>query len=103
LNIKNFTNNTNNTNNINSKRNNVKYTKLILRFPELGAGALASHQQLPGSTRQSRSGLGSRQDLDSGMHGSESGSRSQVEQRAGSSSEAGHGQRERETLVIPQL
>ena len=38
MNIKNFTNNTNNTNNINNKRNNVKYTKPISSFPELGAG-----------------------------------------------------------------
>jgi len=38
---------TNNTNNINNKKNITKYTKRILSFLELGAGALASHQQLP--------------------------------------------------------
>jgi len=36
-NIRSFTNNTNNTNSINNKRYNVKYTKSILSFPELGA------------------------------------------------------------------
>jgi len=62
----------------------------------LGAGAMASHQQLPGSTSKSQTGLSSRQEMDSGMHGSESGSGSQAEQAAGSSSEASHGQRERD-------
>jgi len=90
LNIKNsFTSNTNNTNNINNKRNNAKYTKSILSFPELRAGALASSQQLLDSTRQSQTGLSSRQELDSGMHRSESGSGSQAGQGARSSSEAG--------------
>jgi len=79
LNIRSFINNTNNTNNINNKRNNGKYEKPILSFLELGAGALASHQQLPGSNRKSWTGFGSRQELDSGMHGSESGSGLQVE------------------------
>jgi len=42
LNIKNsFTNNTNNIN----KRNKSKHTKLILSFPELGAGAAAGQHQ----------------------------------------------------------
>jgi len=70
-----FTNNTSNTNN---KRNNAKCTKPILSFPELGAGALASCQQLPGSTRKSWTGLSTRWELDSRMHGSESGSGSQT-------------------------
>jgi len=35
---KNFTNNTNNTNITNSRRNNAKYTKPTLGFPELNAG-----------------------------------------------------------------
>jgi len=38
LNIKSFINNTNNIKNMNNKRNKTKYTKLILSFPELGAG-----------------------------------------------------------------
>jgi len=67
-NIKGFTNNTNNTNNINNTRNNAKYTKLILSFLDLGAGMLVSCQQLPGSTRKSWTGFGSRQELDSGMY-----------------------------------
>ena len=91
LNIKSFTNNTNNTNNINNMRNDVKYTKPRLSFLELRAGALAPRQQMPGSTRKSQTGLGSGWEPGSGMHTSESGSGSQVEQRAGSSSEAGHG------------
>jgi len=91
LNVKIFSNN---TNNITNKRNNAKYTKLVLNFPELGAGALVSHQLLPGSTRQSWTGLSNRQELHSGMHASESGSGSQAGQGTGSSSEAGHGQRE---------
>jgi len=66
FNINFFSNNTNNPNNITNKRNNVKYTKLILNFPELGVRALASRQQLPGSTRNSRTGFSSRQELDSG-------------------------------------
>jgi len=60
LNIKCFTNNINNTNNITNKRNTVKYTKPILSFPELGAGALAFCQQPPGSTSKSQTGLRSR-------------------------------------------
>jgi len=86
-----FTNNTTNTNDINNKRNKAKYIEPILSFPELGAGALASRQQLPGSTRQYSTGLNSGQELDSGMHGLESGSGSQVEQQAGFSSEGCHG------------
>ena len=82
----------NNTN----KRNKTKYTKTILSFPELGA--LGS-----GSPRQSRTGLGSRQELDSGTHGSESGSGSRAGQQAGSSSEAGYGRREREPRDPPAL
>jgi len=74
LNTRSFTNNTNNTNNINNKRNNAKYTKLILKFSELGARSLASCQQLPGSTRQFRTGLNSRQELGSGMRELKSGS-----------------------------
>ena len=66
----------------------------MLSFLELGAGALVSRQQLPGSTRQSRIALGSRQELDSGIHESQSGSGPQAGQRAGSSSEAGRGQGE---------
>jgi len=69
LNIKSFTHNTKNI-----KENKTKYTKPILSFPELGAGVLRSHQQLPGSTRQSQTGLGSRQEPNSGMHGLGSGS-----------------------------
>jgi len=42
-------------------------------FPGVGYQALMSRQQLPGSTRQSQTGLSSKQTLDSGMHGSESG------------------------------
>jgi len=47
---------------------------VTLNFPELGAEALAFHQQLLGSTRKSWTGLSSRKELDLGMHGSESGS-----------------------------
>jgi len=65
----------------------------------MDAGELASHQQLPGSTRQSQTGLESRQELDSGMHGSGS----QVEQLAGSSSAGGHGQRKRDPRDPPAL
>jgi len=101
LNIKSCTSNTNNISN--NKRNNAKYTKPMLSFLELGAGALASHQQLPGSTRKSWTGLSSRQELDSGMHGSGSGSGLQAEQRAGSSSEASHGRRERDSRDSPAL
>jgi len=68
------------TDNIDNERNKTKYTKPILIFPVLGARALASCQQLPGSTRKSQTGLRNRWQLDSGMHGSESGSGSQVEQ-----------------------
>jgi len=68
LNIKSFTNNTNNTSNIHNKRYNIKYEKLTLRFLDLGAGVLASCQRLPGSTRKSWTGLGSRQELHSGVH-----------------------------------
>jgi len=64
---KSFTHNTNNTNHINNKRNNTE-------FPRVGYWVMVSHQQLPGSTRQSQNGLGSRQERDSGMHGLESGS-----------------------------
>jgi len=39
----------------------------------LGARALASHQQLPGSSRKSQTELHSRWELDSGMHRSEPG------------------------------
>jgi len=102
LNIKSFTNNTNHANNINNKRNNVKHTK-VTEFPGVGCRALASRQQLLGSTRKSRTGLPSRWELDSGMHGSESGSGSQAEQRASSSSEGGHGRRERDPRDPPAL
>jgi len=54
--------------------------KTDTEFPGAGCQALASHQQLPGSTRQSQTGLGSRQELDSGMYRSESGSGPQAEQ-----------------------
>jgi len=90
LNIKSFTNN---TDNINNKRNNVKYTKPIPSFPELGATSI----------RNSWTGLSSGQELDSGMHGSPSGSGSQVEQRAGSTSEGSHGRRERDPSDPPAL
>jgi len=100
LNIKSFTNN---TNNINNKRNKGKYTKLLLSFPELGAGALVSRQQLLGSPRQFRTGLSSGWELDSEMHGLESGSGSRAGQRAGSSSEAGCGLRERDPHDPPAL
>jgi len=59
---------------MNNKRNNAKYKKPILSFLELGAGALSSQQQLPGSTGKSWTGLGSTQELKSGMHRSQSGS-----------------------------
>ena len=52
MNTKSFANNTNSTNNISNKRNNVKYTKPILSFPELGAGCwrpASSCQAAPGS------------------------------------------------------
>jgi len=98
-----FTNNTNNTININITRNNAKYTKLTRSFLELGTGVPASHQQLPGSTRQSQTGLSSRQELDSEMHGLDSGSGSQAGQGAGSSSEACHGRRERDPHDPPAL
>jgi len=39
-----------------------------LSFLELGAGALASRQQLTSSTRKSWTGHGSRQELDSGQN-----------------------------------
>ena len=103
MNIKSFTNNTNITNNINNKRNKTKYTNLTLSSLVLGAGALASSQQLPGCTRKSRTGLSSRQEPDPGMRGSESGSVSQVEQWAGSSSEGGHGRRQRDPRDPPAL
>ena len=60
-------------------------------------------QTLLGSTRKSRTGFGSRQELDSGMHGSEPGSGSQAGQRAGSSSEGTHGQREWDRRDGPAL
>ena len=103
FNIKSFTHNANNTNNINNKRNNAKHTKLIRSFLELGAGALVSDQQLPGSTRKSRTHLSTRWELDSGMLGLESASGSQAGQRAGSSSEAGHGWREWDPRDPPAL
>ena len=98
-----FTNNTNNTNNVNNKRKYAKYTKLILSFPELGGGALASRQQLPGSTRQSQTGPCSGQELESGMQGLGSGSRSRAGQWASSSSEVGHGRGERDPHDPPAL
>jgi len=64
---------------------------------ESGSGSLL------GSTRKSWTGLSSRKELDLGMHGSESGSGSQAEQRAGSSSEAHHGQTERDPHDSPAL
>jgi len=76
---------------------------LTLIFPELSAGVLVSHQQWPGSTRKSQTGLSSRQELDSGMHQSESGSGSQAGQREGSSSAASHGRRERDPCDPPAL
>jgi len=75
--------------------------KTDTEFPGVGCRALASHQQLPGSTRNTRTGLGTGQGMDSGMHGSESGSESQVEQQAGFQKAAMD--EESETLVIPQL
>jgi len=69
INIKIFTNNANNTNNSNNERNNAKYAKPTLSFSELGARALASHQRLPARSGKSWTGLSSRQELDSGMHG----------------------------------
>jgi len=89
--IKIFKNNINNTNNVSNKRNNAKYTKPVLSFLKLGSRALVTHQQLPGSTRKSRTGQDSRQELDSEMHGSEYGSRSEAKKQARSSSEASHG------------
>jgi len=74
-----------------------------LSFPELGARALASLQQLPGSTRKSWTRLGGRWGLDSGTHRSGFGSGSQAEEGAGSSSEAGHGLRERDPRDPPAL
>jgi len=46
------------------RKNKTKYTKRILNFPELGAGALAFCQQLRGSNRNSETGPGSRRGLD---------------------------------------
>jgi len=119
----NFTNNTDTSNNMNNKRNKAKYRKPQnhrmfgvgrdlcgsssptpdSEFTRVGCQALVSRQQLPGSTRQSQTGLGSRQELDSGMHGSESGSESQVEQQAGSSSAGSRGQRGRDPPDPPAL
>ena len=93
-----FTNSNKNTNNINKKRNKSKYTKPILSFTEL-----ASCQQLPGSTRQSWTGLACRWVLDSGMHRLETGSGSQVEQQAGFSSEGSHGWRMWDPCDLPAL
>jgi len=73
-----FTTN-NNINNIDNKRNKTNI-KQIVSFQELCARVLASHQQLPGSTRRSQTGLSSRWELDSGMHGSESESGSEAGQ-----------------------
>jgi len=58
----------------------IKYTKPILSFPELGGGALASHQQLPVRHQAVLDWLSSRWELDSGMHGLGSGSGSQAGQ-----------------------
>jgi len=55
---------------------------------------LLHHQLLPGRLQKSQTGLSSRQEPDSRMHRSESGSGSQAGEGAGSSSEASHGQRE---------
>jgi len=103
LGIKSFTNNTNNTNNINNKSKLCKIYKTDTEFPGDGCRALASCQQLPGSTRPSWTGLGSRQGLDSGRHRLESGSGSHAGQGRGSSLEAGHGQRERNPRDPPAL
>jgi len=54
-------------------------------------------------TRKSQAGLHSRQELDSGVHGSESGSGLQAGQGAGSSSAAGHGGREQDPCDLPVL
>jgi len=99
-NIKSFTNN---TNNINKKRNNAKYPNPIWSFPELGAGALVSHQQLLGNTGKSQTGLHSGRELNSGTLGSESGSGSQAGQQPGSSSEGVHGRRKRDLRDPPAL
>ena len=77
--------------------------KTDTEFPWVRCRALAPHQQMPASTRQSQTSFGSGQELDPGMHRSESGSGSQAEQQAGSSSEAGHGQRERDPHDPPAL
>jgi len=65
-----------------------------------GAGA---RPDAAGSTGQSRTGLSSRREPDSAMHGSGSGSGSQAGQGAVSSSEGGHGQRERDPRDPPAL
>ena len=70
--------------------------KMDTEFPGVGRWTLVSCQQLPGSTRKSRTGFDSKQALDSGMHRSESGSGLQAEQRAGSSPAGSHGRRERD-------
>ena len=64
---------------------------------------LVSCQWLPGSTRKSQTDLSSRQELDSGIHRSESGSGLQAGQGVVSSSEAIHGQRERDPRDPPAL
>ena len=54
LNIKSFTNSTKKTNNVSNKRNNIKYTKPILNFLELGAERwypISSYQAAPGSPK----------------------------------------------------
>jgi len=61
--------------------------------------ALVSRQQLQGSTRKSCTGLSSRQELNSGMHGSESESGSQAGQGARSLQKPAM-DKESETLVL---
>ena len=102
MNIRSFTNNINNTNNINKKRNNVKYTKLILSFPVLGAGRwrpASSCQAAPGSPGL-RSAVG--------RNWTEGHTDQNLDEDHRQDNEQGPFQKaamdeERETLMIPQL
>jgi len=102
LNISSFTNNINNTNNIINKRNNVKYTKPILSFPELGAG----HWR---PTSSCQAALGSpRLDLTMGRNWTQECTDQNLDRDRRQDREQGLLQKaamdeESKTLVIPQL
>jgi len=97
LNIKSFTNNTNNI-----KRNNAKYTKPTVSFPELGAG----HQHPASSCRTAPEGPGLASSADrTGLRNARIGIWIRITGRTSSRVlfKGWPWTKKSETLVIPQL